>query len=131
MKKLHTLYTLLNRRNTWPIFSFLLPVGVFACIVWTYRDYSPMWDSRLYFSNCIFPATHHAFSLTAYNCFNHGSLAFGLLYGIPYFLSSEDIFFIHLTSFILMIVAFGFLYATLKYLFNNYFWIGVGMALIC
>lgn len=117
-------------RNAVTILSFLFPLSIFVGIILAFSQYVPLWDSRAYLTTCVMNAVAYPFDIFSFNCFNHGSFVYGLLYGFLQYVSFGNVFFIHLTTIVLMIVAFSYLYRILLTLFQDVFWAAIGTALV-
>jgi len=111
--------------------TLILPVIIFLSILIPYITYLPMWDSGSYLSQCVLDAVSKPFNLLAFNCSNHGSIAFGLIYGLGQYISFGNSLLMHLTSFALLIIGFYFYHATLKHFFSDKYTILLGMLLLC
>jgi len=119
------------RKNATEYLSYIFPVAVFVSIFATYFNYVPLWDGRAYLNNCVLAGVANPFHLMTFNCTNHGALFYGLLYALMQYINFGNVVLIHLTSLVLLLSAFCFLYAILKILFADKVWVMMGMAAVC
>jgi len=65
---------------------YLIPVSIYCAIVLGHSDAAYFWDSWIYFSHCIEPATDGGIDLLALNCVGHPSAGSFLLPALVQFL---------------------------------------------